>query len=49
MNIGKNDQLESNVSLMLQMSEKGVAKDDVSNSVNAILFDNSLTELKADI
>lgn len=49
MNISQHDDLEANVSLMLAMSEKGVAKDDVSNSVNAILFDNSLSSLKADL
>lgn len=48
MTLGKTDDLENAIANMLAKSKK-VAKDDLSNSVNRILFDSNLTELDAAI
>lgn len=48
MKLGKTDDLEKAIANMLNKSKK-VAKDDLSNSVNRILFDSNLTELAAAI
>lgn len=48
MTLGKTGDLENAIANMLAKSKK-VAKDDLSNSVNRILFDSNLTELDAAI